>query len=1469
MKNVKKNFCLRLIIMCLFSMVLALCGISLLNNSRIQTESLQISDQLVTTSAQSDINSYNVGTDFRVATDPDSPGALTTGQWTQATHSELYKFGNWNVNKWEGVALNITCDLPENETIPYGSLQSTPKPRYADYFNYKELDRWQTGGGNKVMYYISYEYTSPKGNGSGVYTVSPNTSLTVVSFTQPKYSWEGSVKKSTLKVYGESSSFAENSHTQEYGTTKTLTVDTVMPYNSAIDREILYISSANKEGTSGMSIRKDGYYLKGWQVKGSLIADAKFDAATNTYTFGGADGAVNAVWERLKYLIIFRNADNNYQETGRKTLYYGDIISNLPSAGGAKTGYSGAYYIYGNLSNPLREGTQHTWYGSPIIYADWIQTPIEYPITWDANKGTFPDGASKKLIKTTFDSPYVGPENEPVRPGYNFIGWYTSETGGYEIIPNETKMTDVNVTNLYARWEVRTDLDVTITSDENVWGFNLKIEEMLGDSLKTTNLNNITSHSCKTVGDSKFTFSKITVDAAWRFDDFVIIDPKTQQAAVIEQDYAIAKQNDVYVITVFTSLEIKLTTCIEVEIKAVSNFKGQYELNDIGGKIKVGDGEFASETLTKVNYNDTLILNAEIDGINAEFLGWYSAYSATQNFDSYKLSDSLTWETPKITASQPIYAVFKFTHYKVNIYTYSDDKNFKFKQSDSDLGSNDIDSSGGIISLQFKHDNQIIHSDLTTDGAASVLVPLGNTFEFVTTVNSYVDTRYNFYGLYTDFNVMKADFDNNDAYMNLLTASVVVDKTLTQSGSIINFYAKFVKQYAFTVQAGEGVTNVGLGVNSSASAVTKYYYYSQNVENISCTINEVAYNVPKTVWQVLKGQSGLNQDQIALLNAQNITFGITMPAEPVIIKASAEAKYFDLVIYALFKDYGQFSSSTQGGKGYIQTLNTAEVKFDDNNGEMVGASNRATALVRYNSSAAVLKISVNEYQGMNAKYVFSGWYAEFDNTEVANKLNTNQDGSYVIKNFTTGASYYCVFELAKTLQIIGDERVDDIQTDDVDFEKNTNPETGMSIFNAYVTYNLGVKFEIKLSRGSIKYITQIQTEGQIKLTYNDTKTIVELIMPYHTVSIQITTEPGRMYALTVKAVVIDNLQGYYDDEEGYDKNAGYVEVNEVETVGTTLQFQAEEASLRTLSATANDGYSFFGWYKLKTDVSFTKIVKEGAPSYRSNVESWLNIYDADTNPTGAYTYFSANEQVKTDPIERIDKNLYVAVFVKNYNLTLIMGDAGIKDITFEANSGLDRNNDGSLDSANETVEKLASLQIISAAYGTNFEVFTSIVDKYTFMHFEILSGETSLGHYVISNGKILASEVNPNENYRLEFFLYDNIQIVARTVTEYRQLTVNIFTLDIDGNPVKSMEGGTFYFADKQGQVFDMVIGAALAGFVRVNKGFVFKGFKVGENQYSNFAMPDENVSVDVFFQALSCFFIGKFASPACSNVNV
>lgn len=1456
MKNVKKNFGLKLIIMCLFSMVLALCGISLLNNARIQTEGLHISEQLVTTSGESNINAYNSSTIS--PTEPSDVGLPTIshvhpfhtgGTIPVSDYTYEITFSDWFKPMYDVPVITITGTFPEK--VEVNIINTFWKPDWTEYW-YWEIKNLPTGeldwrGNPKYAEY--YVPTGPKDYIS-LYnnTPSPGQKITIRSYTAPTISaWEGTVKQSTLSVYAESgSSSAATTHKEKFGTWKTMSVDTVQKNSQAGDNDkIVDITRSNSEGTDGTAITKEGYYLKDWQVKGSLSGETSFDEDTNKYYFGDKDGALAAVWEQRQYLLIFE--DQYGREVGsRKTLTYKQRVGSLPTVSQV-TGYSGMFYYWGDKSSPVSSSDEYQHYDKAVVTAKWKLTANTYKISWDANGGKFSDGVSTKKIDTTFNQLYNFPTTNPIRPGYTFAGWYSSPTGGDRVMANQTKMDDVNDTTIYARWEVKKDLSVNITSNESILGFNLKINETIGNSLQTTNLTNIKSHSCVTVGDSKFVFSNIIVDAASRFDKFIVTDPATGKNAVLDQDYALTENNGTYTLTVYKSIKIELVTRILVEVRAVSNFKGVYELNDIGGKIQVGDQEFNAEIDVGVDFNATIKLNAQVANKNVEFLGWYSSY--TGNFEDTKFSTSISWTTPNITQSQTIYAIFKFTHYTINVYTYSDDKNFEFKQSDSDLGSNDIDSNGGKISLQFKYNNQIIESDDTSDANASISVPLGYEYQLTAIENRFSDTGYKFFGLYTDFNAMKADLDNNQATMPLAAATLVPDKKLAQSGNVINYYAKFVKEYAFTVQAGEGITNVGLGGSTNAKSVTKYYYYGQDVERIYCTILETSYQASTSTWEIIKGKNGLNEAQLNALNAQNITSGvIAMPAEPVTIKANAEARFFDLVVYAVFQESGQYNLSTQGGKGYIESLNSNEVKFDANNGMMIGSSNKATAKVKYNSSAAVLKISVNEYQGSNAKYLFSGWYSDFSNNQVSNKLNVDANGSYVIKNFAAGATYYCVFEAAKILQIVGDERVENIESDDLTFEKSTNQETGTCLFRAFVTYNKSVNFEIKLSRGTIKQITQTQLEGRVNLTYNETKTIVELTMPNHIVSLQITTEPGKLYALTIKAVVIDNLQAYYDDQEGFDKNAGYVAVNEVDTVGTTLQFHAEEASLRTLTATANNGYSFFGWYKLKTDVSYTKLVKEGTPSYRSNVDSWLNIYNPDSNPTGAYTFFSEKAEVTTDPIERIDKNLYIAVFVKNYNLTLIMGDAGIKDITYDANSGYDRNNDGILDSANEVAEKIASLQIITAPYGTNFEVFTSIMDKYTFMHFEILSGETSLGHYDLSSGKILASDVNPSENYRLEFFLYDNIQIVARTVTEYRQLTVNIFTLDIQGNPVLSMEGGTFDIATQQGEVFDIVIGAALAGFVRVNKGFVFKGFKVGEDLYPNFTMPDEDATVDVMF---------------------
>ncbi len=73
-----------------------------------------------------------------------------------------------------------------------------------------------------------------------------------------------------------------------------------------------------------------------------------------------------------------------------------------------------------------------------------------YTITFDANGGEV--GTSTKEV--TENSTY-GELPTPTRDGYNFLGWYTSETDG-DKIESETNVTITESQTLYARWEIPT-----------------------------------------------------------------------------------------------------------------------------------------------------------------------------------------------------------------------------------------------------------------------------------------------------------------------------------------------------------------------------------------------------------------------------------------------------------------------------------------------------------------------------------------------------------------------------------------------------------------------------------------------------------------------------------------------------------------------------------------------------------------------------------------------------------------------------------------------------------------------------------------------------------------------------------------------------------------------------------------------------------------------------------------------------
>lgn len=145
---------------------------------------------------------------------------------------------------------------------------------------------------------------------------------------------------------------------------------------------------------------------------------------------------------------------------------------------------------YGVLTTPTRSGyTFKGWYtaasGGTLItsstifngtsnitlYAQW--TANTYTVTLNPNGGT----VSPTSISITYDNTY-GILPIPTRNNYEFLGWYTSSSGGTQITPS-TKYTTASNTTIYAQWQsngtVRINIDgksllaQVFIFDNNAW----------------------------------------------------------------------------------------------------------------------------------------------------------------------------------------------------------------------------------------------------------------------------------------------------------------------------------------------------------------------------------------------------------------------------------------------------------------------------------------------------------------------------------------------------------------------------------------------------------------------------------------------------------------------------------------------------------------------------------------------------------------------------------------------------------------------------------------------------------------------------------------------------------------------------------------------------------------------------------------------------------------------------------------
>lgn len=90
------------------------------------------------------------------------------------------------------------------------------------------------------------------------------------------------------------------------------------------------------------------------------------------------------------------------------------------------------------------------------LYAQWQPdgTPGQR-ITLEGNGGRFEAGSLSRELFLEYPGTYEElflPENTPIRPGYDFLGWFTASVGGVQIL-EDTSVTSAALRTLYAQWE--------------------------------------------------------------------------------------------------------------------------------------------------------------------------------------------------------------------------------------------------------------------------------------------------------------------------------------------------------------------------------------------------------------------------------------------------------------------------------------------------------------------------------------------------------------------------------------------------------------------------------------------------------------------------------------------------------------------------------------------------------------------------------------------------------------------------------------------------------------------------------------------------------------------------------------------------------------------------------------------------------------------------------------------------------
>ena len=183
---------------------------------------------------------------------------------------------------------------------------------------------------------------------------------------------------------------------------------------------------------------RTGYTFNGWYTEqngGSAVTSSTKVTITSNHT-------IYAHWTANSYQVKFDANGGSVSKTNVNVIY-GSPYGDLPTPTRNGYGFDG-WFTSSNGGSQITSGSTVSITSTQTLYAHW--TAGKVTVTFNANGGSTPTGSAS----VTYNSTY-GTLPTPSRAGYNFVGWFTSASGGTQVTSSST-VTNTNSHSLFAHW---------------------------------------------------------------------------------------------------------------------------------------------------------------------------------------------------------------------------------------------------------------------------------------------------------------------------------------------------------------------------------------------------------------------------------------------------------------------------------------------------------------------------------------------------------------------------------------------------------------------------------------------------------------------------------------------------------------------------------------------------------------------------------------------------------------------------------------------------------------------------------------------------------------------------------------------------------------------------------------------------------------------------------------------------------